>query len=448
MFGASRDAAFEMIDAIASSPNARSAVEVSDSPLMQRRFASVYKGLERTRIDEDSVRRLLVQQAEAHGDLEVAGYRIQALDHTPYPRAHAPTVSDRGYVHGADGVVIGHQYSVLGRVMHASGAWVGVEDCERIATDQTPVQVGAEQVARLRQMSPSTCKHVITADSEYLTHEMLDQADGRTQLLIRMKNNRVLYHHPKPRKSGQRGRPAMHGRRVKLSDARTLGNPGQAFSLTTDEGGRIEIAVFTGLHVRSHPKLHGCVIRVRAFRADGRRKFARPIWLYWTGPYDMDWLTFWRVYLKRFCIESVHQFTKNALTWTSARLGYTDREERWTWLVMLAYWPTGNCSCLRLSPTMSIDLGRNPCHPVACPHRHAFNAITCAFSWLWAHLLCLPNPVVFHPHDPWAIDPLPEPVSTSFTRPPMSPDWPTSRSSVASISPSASRPSDALLPFV
>ena len=59
----------------------------------------------------------------------------------------------------------------------------------------------------------------------------------------------------------------------------------------------------------------------------------------------MDWATFWRVYLKRFCkvalrgaIESVHQFAKNNLAWTAPRLGYTDREERWTWLVMLAYW--------------------------------------------------------------------------------------------------------------
>lgn len=335
-FGASRDAAFELIDAIASSPHARSAVEVSDSGLMRRGYASVYKGLERTRINEVRLRELLVQQAAASGELRVAGYMIQALDHTPYPRRSAPTVADRGCVHGADGVVIGHQYSLLGRVMHEQGAWVGVEDCARIRTDQTPVQVGAEQVARLRQMS--TDLHIITADSEYLTREMLDQAHERTPLLIRLKSNRVLYHRPPPRRPGQRGRPRLHGRRVKLSDAHTLGPPDHAFELTAEDGSRIDIAVFTGLHVRSHPHVHGCVIRVRACHADGRRKFARPMWLYWTGPLDMDWLTFWRVYLKRFCIESVHQFTKNALAWTSARLGDTEREERWTWLVMLAYW--------------------------------------------------------------------------------------------------------------
>lgn len=336
VFGASRDAAFELIDAIASSPHARSAVEVSESPLMQRKYASVYKGLERTKIDEEQLRKVLTKQADESGELTVAGYVIQALDHTPYPRKSAPTVSDRGYVHGADGNVIGHQYSLLGRVMYEKGAWVGVQDCTRIPTDQTPVKVGAEQIARLRQNSLR--KHIVTADCEYLTEDILDQADKRTELLIRLRSNRVFWCLPKPRRPSQRGPNCKHGRKFKLADARTHGKPDGKFTFNADDGESVEITVFKNLHAQSHPDLHGCVIRVRAYCADGSRKFARPIWLYWTGPHDMDWLTFWRVYLKRFCIESVHQFSKNSLAWTSARLGYTDREERWTWLVMLAYW--------------------------------------------------------------------------------------------------------------
>lgn len=338
VFYPSRDAAFELIDAIASSPAARSAVEVSESPLMARRYASVYKGLERTRINEWALNDLLVRQAETQGELRVAGYAIYSLDHTPYPRRSAPTVSDRGYVHGADGQVVGHQYSLLGRVMHAEGAWVGVTECGRIRTDQTPVQVGAAQVARLRQTA--TLPSIITADSEYLTREMLDQAHERTPLLIRMKHNRVLFHAPHVPRRRAPGRPAVHGRRFKLNDARSLGKPDEVWIVadTDGQGSRIEIAVFKAVHVKSHPHLHGCAVRVRAFHADGTPKFARPIWLYWTGPHHMDWITFWRVYLKRFCIESVHQFAKNSLAWTAARLGYTDREERWSWLVMLAYW--------------------------------------------------------------------------------------------------------------
>jgi hypothetical protein len=336
VFEPSRDAAFELIDAIASSPAARSAVQVSDSPLMTRGYASVYKALERTRIDPAALSDLLVRQAEAHGELSVAGYAIYSLDHTPYPRASAPTVSDRGYVHGADGQVIGHQYSLLGRVLHAEGAWVGVTHCERIPTDRTPVQVGAAQVAQLRQRA--TLPSIITADSEYLTQEMLDQAHDRTPLLIRMKSNRVLYHAPKAVRRRAPGRPTVHGRRFQLNEARSLGQPDQVAHVPAADGGWIEIVVFQAVHVKSHPHRPGCAVRVQAFRADGTRRFARPIWLFWTGPAEMDWSTFWRVYLKRFCIEAVHQFAKNALAWTCARLGSTAREARWTWLVLLAYW--------------------------------------------------------------------------------------------------------------
>lgn len=336
VFTASRDAAFELIDGIASSPHARSAVEVSLSPCMQRRYSSVYKALERTRIDEQHLRAVLVKQAEAQGELSVAGYTIYSLDHTPYPRAKAPTVSDRGFVHGADGQVIGHQYSLLGRVMHNEGAWVGVTDWARIPTDKTPVQVGAAQVAQLRQTASRPC--IITADSEYLTQEMLDQANERPPLLIRMKSNRVLYRAPRPRRAGQRGRPALHGTRMKLNQPAHLGRADEVFTVLSDKGERIEIAIFKHVHVKTHPHLHGTAVRVMAYRPDGKRRFARPIWLYWTGASDMDWLTFWRVYLKRFCLESVHQFAKNSLAWTRARLGDTLREERWTSLVMLAYW--------------------------------------------------------------------------------------------------------------
>ena len=65
----SRDAAFEIIDAIAASRDARSAVEISLSPTMQRTFASVYKGIEPTRIDQEGLQDLLVSQAQSTGTL-------------------------------------------------------------------------------------------------------------------------------------------------------------------------------------------------------------------------------------------------------------------------------------------------------------------------------------------------------------------------------------------
>ncbi len=88
VFDSSRDAAFELIVAIASSPAARSAVQVSDSPLMRRGYASVYKGLQRTCIDQPALSALLVRQAEAHEGLTVTGYTIYSPDHPLSARAH------------------------------------------------------------------------------------------------------------------------------------------------------------------------------------------------------------------------------------------------------------------------------------------------------------------------------------------------------------------------
>lgn len=339
VFTKSRDAAFEIIDGIASSPDARSAVEVSLSGSMKRKWSSIYKGLERTRIETEELSRVLIRTAEEAGKLVIAGYVIYSLDHTDYPRKSAPTVKDRGMVHGANGQGVGHQYSLLGRVMYEAGAWVGVTCCERIPTTQTPTEVGAAQVTWLK--ANQTLPSIVTADCDYLTKTMLDTIDPQDKrlcLLVRMKGNRVLYRAPEPPKKGQRGRPKSHGQRLKLNDPKTLGKADEVLTVLAEDGSWIEIAIWKNVHVRSHPKLHGSAIRVTAFRPDGQPKFKRPIWLFWTGSPDMDWATFWRVYLKRFCIESVHQFSKNSLAWTRARLGHTPREETWSWLVMLAYW--------------------------------------------------------------------------------------------------------------
>ena len=179
-----RDAAFEDIDA---SRDARSAVEVSLSPTMERTFSSVYGAVRRLRIETGELRKILVRQAEASGTLDYDGWVLYALDHTPYPQRAAKTVLDLGLGHGADGVEVGHQYSLLGRVMHAKGSWVGVVDVERIATCQTPTKIGATQIDQLKLNA--RLKRIVAMDSEYVTGEILDTADEVTRRLIRVRKS-------------------------------------------------------------------------------------------------------------------------------------------------------------------------------------------------------------------------------------------------------------------
>jgi hypothetical protein len=275
------------------------------------------------RLDLDKLVPLLIQQAETTGTLQFDGWTLWALDHSPYPRQDAPTVSDRGSVHGADGIVVGHQYSLLGRVMFATGSWVGVVHCQRIATHQTPTAVGAAQIAQLKQHA--RWPRIITADSEYVTDEILDEADEQTRLLLRFKGNRKLFQAPPPKAPGSKGRPAQHGPKLQLNRAETLRTPDQHYRVEQAHGGWVEISVWRDVHVQSRPQLPLCAVRVEVFRANGQRRYKRPLWLAWTGPADVDWPQFWRVYLQRFCLECVHQFTKNSLAWTRGRFGHTGR---------------------------------------------------------------------------------------------------------------------------
>jgi len=281
-----RDAAFEFIDATANSPYSRSSVEVTLSPTMERSFSSLYKALERTRIDLDLLRPLLVNQAEAQGSLLFDGYAIYALDHTPYPRNSAPTLSDRSYVHGADGVVVGHQYSILGRVMHDEGSWVGVVDIHRIPTTQTPSEVGTQQIERLKEKSRLPV--IITADSEYVTDEILDSADEKTHLLIRFRSNRKLFDAPAPKPKSQPGPNPKHGKKMKLNQEETLREPDEVVRVEEEEGGFSIISVWKGVHVASRPQVPLCAIRVELYNQAGKKRYNRSLWLAWSGPDEMD----------------------------------------------------------------------------------------------------------------------------------------------------------------
>src|SRR5712692_535418 len=79
------DALFELVDALLLSPLIRSAVEVSQSPVFRRRFASIYDALANGQIDPAALRRTLIA-AEPADAFTVAGYAVYALDTTISPR--------------------------------------------------------------------------------------------------------------------------------------------------------------------------------------------------------------------------------------------------------------------------------------------------------------------------------------------------------------------------
>jgi len=98
-FVRARDALFEVGDALASHPAARSFVELSQAACCQRRWPSLYEALEDGRIDPEALRRTFVRHLPP---AEAGGRLVLGVDARSIPRPDARTAPDRTLVHVAD----------------------------------------------------------------------------------------------------------------------------------------------------------------------------------------------------------------------------------------------------------------------------------------------------------------------------------------------------------
>lgn len=331
------DALFELLDALLVSPILRSAVEVSQSPLFRRRFASVYDALTEGKIDLASLRHALVA-AEPPDTLTVGGYAVYALDTTIAPRPDAATVPDRSRVYSAahDKAIPGHQFSWLGRVLALGQSWFAPREVVRVPTSRTPGEIGAEQVQRLAADCTPTQPKVVVVDSHFPVPPFLRAFVGlapRVVLLARLAANRVLYG-PPPLPTGKPGRPRKHG--AKLS----LRRPGPPDRQETARllGQNVRISAWVKYHFRAVPTLVGVVVRAEFLKADGTPRYKRPLWLFWSGPPAIALADVVTMSLLRFTIEHFFRFLKQRLGLLVAHLGDLGPIETWVHVVALAYW--------------------------------------------------------------------------------------------------------------
>ena len=331
------DALFELVDALLLSPILRSAVEVSQSPLFRRRFASVYDALTEGNQDPTALRRVLVA-AEPADALTVAGYAVYALDTTIAPRPNAKTVPDRSKVYSAahEKAVPAHQFSWLGRVLAFGQSWFAPREVVRVPAASTPGEVGAAQIQRLAADPTPTQAKVVTVDSHFPVPPVLRAFVGlapRVVLLARLAANRVLYAAPPP-PTGKPGRPRQHG--AKLS----LHQPGPPDRQETVRlfGKDVRISAWVNYHFRAVPTLVGLVVRAEFLKADGTPRYKRPLWLFWSGPATICLADVVTMYLLRYTIEHFFRFLKQRLGLLIAHLGDLGPIETWVQVVALAYW--------------------------------------------------------------------------------------------------------------
>ncbi len=330
-------ALLELIDAVAQTPRPHSPAELSLA--MRRHWSTLYDALRHGRFHLDALRPLLVQTARTAAPLRLGGRRVVLVDHSGYPRPAAPTVADRERYHGPnDSRPVGHRYSWLSQVVDADSVWVAPLDVERIGAAQTPVGTALGQVQRVATVSDEPL--LVVGDREYGVDDLLrlvsTVAPEQLNWVVRLRTNLVFYQPPPPRAPGQKGAPRKYGARVQLNDPASWPAPEWQSSAELPSGEQVELCGWATWRRRGFAEQPLRVVQVRVRRATGQPKYAQPLWLMALG--ELDWTLFAPAYRLRWREETWHAQAKDLLGWSRAALGDVERQDRWTWVVLLAGW--------------------------------------------------------------------------------------------------------------
>ncbi len=340
-FSHSRDALFNLADALLTETAAQSLIELSLSPFFERQWPSIYEALQTGSLDQARFEQTLVKYAPrpAFGERLVV-----AVDASNIERPFSETSSERGYlyVHNLPEcdkpVTVGWQFSTVVVVPPKATSHTYIVSNRRIPTAQTPAGVAANQLREIRGYFEQ--RPINLGDRYYPTKEFLVGVSEDYDLLLRLKANRVFYRAApvvaEDAKRG-RGRPTLHGARFQCKDPTTHGPADQEWEGLDEGGGKLEVSGWHGLHLRQAVGLALSIIRVRRYSASGKRRDPIESWFVWVGQSSLELAKVWPIYKRRYSIEHGFRFDKQDLLWTKPRLREPEHFELWTGLVSLVH---------------------------------------------------------------------------------------------------------------
>ena len=327
---------FDLIDALTVAGQVSSPVALSEQKPFQRKFCSVYDGLENGEMDVDEILSLL-PACMPGGSETIAGYKVYAVDATANEHEQAETLPDRSVLKSSQSEPMryGHKYSWVVRLIKFGSSWAAPVDIERIATEATDTQVAAVQVQELDVHDPEA--KVIVADRRYEEHHFLGIFEHvqHTFGLMRLHSNRVLYEEPQPKSVGSRGAPRKHGKPFKLNGSQRAEDRSATFQLGKQT---VRVRAWSKLHFKKLATLIGTLVQVEFLKENGTPRYKRPLWLFWTGPQSVALSDLCRMYLWRFAIEHLFRFLKQHMGLNSNRSPNLVSAQQWMWLCALAYW--------------------------------------------------------------------------------------------------------------
>ena len=365
------DALFELADAILSADGAApSPAHLSLQASHRRGWGSLYAALDRGRIDDEALRKLLARHPLAGTEGEPPVY---AVDASVWPRCDAETSPQRGYYYhpsrhsAGQPIVAGWAYQFVARLNFARESWTAPVDVERLRPAQDTNVVAAEQVeALLGRLEEVEAVPLFVFDAGYDPVKVQRALEGSAcQILVRLRAGRRFYGDPSLCDPPEHiGRPRRHGPKMKCNDPSTWPEPSAEHRCEDAGYGAVRVRAWAKMHpkVQNHegrgtrgplPIVVGTLVLVEVERLPRgeRRREPRVLWLWWHGPEgtrpDLDLL--WRSYVRRFDLEHTFRFLKQSMGWSTPRVRHPEQADRWTWLVLIAY------TQLRLARTCVAD---------------------------------------------------------------------------------------------
>ena len=326
---------------------------LSLDPEFRRSHGSFYKALAGGEVDDEQLRRLLID----HRPKEWPD--VVAIDASTWARCDAEMSPERGFHYsaslhsGSKPIVPGWSFQWISQLNWAHDSWTAPMDARRIKPSENATDATISQILRLVKALEKDdgvdAPSMFVFDAGYDPIAIGDGlSDVNAQALVRISSKRVLHFDPAPPTRG-RGRPPRHGARFALSGPATWITPDAELSAHDPRYGGVNVQVWHGLHSKLNylgrwgtsgtaPIVRGSVIRVEVEHLPKRSCAVKnTLWLWWSGPAEPDLDLCWRAYLRRFDIEHGFRLLKNTLGWTTPALRRPEQAERWTWLVLAAY---------------------------------------------------------------------------------------------------------------
>jgi len=375
-FDLRRDALMELIDALSSTPNARSVVELSLSPFFRREYSSVHDAiaclLQPTEPEKTAEERRASEQkwvrmiAPYLPEPQKRRFWLFGTDVVPIPRPFARTLAERTFVHqpntlrGNKPVTIGHDYSHLVFFPEKANAdapsWVVPMIVRRVHSDEKATGVGAEQIDALMKdetlpFHDELCVHV--ADSLYSVVTYLGpvavQEHNNLVNVVRSRGNRVFYRQV-PVVEGKRpkGHPTWYGECFDLQDPSTWGQPDvvEETTFTTRKGCvcRVQLEgwrnlLMTGKRDLPMHQYPFTLVRVRVLDEQGNPVFKHTLWLMVIGERrnELSLVEAWEAYGQRYDVEHYFRFGKQRLLMAAYQTPDVEHEENWMQIAALTY---------------------------------------------------------------------------------------------------------------